>query len=207
MPYLKKKMTLRRPMRRLRRRLPLRRRVLPRRQNVHTFKRSVYVPAWVSTLAVGDTSFKLEPSLADLPNYTEWTSLYDRFKISGISFKLIPRINVAAVGTSAPPSQIFTCLDYDGNGATTLSAIQQYQNLRMTRGMTTHKRYFKPAVLAMAYESGTSTAYTPKWNQYIDSVNPTTPHYGLYGVIPNCSGAVIPYDLEATYYISCKNVR
>lgn len=189
----------------LRRRRIARRRI-NRRQLTHTFKRTVYTPAWVVSTIGSDTAFKLEPTLQDLPNSTEFTSLYDRFKISGISFKLIPRINVAAVGTPAPPSQIFTCLDFDGNGPTTLSALQQYQNLRMTRGMSTHKRYFKPALLMMAYQSGTSTAYIPKWNQYVDSANPTTPHYGLYGVIPNC-GAAIPYDLEATYYISCKNVR
>lgn len=184
----------------------IRKRRIVRRQNLHQFKRSVYVPSYVVTSAGVDTAFKLEATIADLPNFSEFTSLYDQIRISGISVKFIPRFNVAAVGTSAPPSQLMTCLDYDGNGPTTVSGIQQYPNLKVTRGLYPHKRYFKPAILTAAYQTATGSAYVPKWGQFIDAASTTTVHYGLYGMIPD-TGTALSYDLEATYYIQCKNVR
>lgn len=195
--------------RRLLARKPLRRRPLIRRktarQNTHNFKRTAYVPAFVSTSAVSDVSFKLESTLADVPNFSEFTGLFDRYKIGGVLFKLIPRFNVAPVGPTTP-SQIMTCLDYDGNGPTTIAAINQYQNLKVSRGTAIHKRFYKPAVLLAAYQSLTGTGYVPKWNQYLDTANAAVPHYGLYGMIPACV-ADVTYDLEVTYYIQCKNVR
>lgn len=187
----------------------------PRRRNiaskVHSFKRSVYVPNWINTLTIGDTAFNFNPQLTDVPDHTEFTKLFDQYRISGASFKLVPRWNVTQslpTGTipGLPPSQVMTCFDFDGNGPTTLQAILQYQNLKMTRGTSVHQRYLKPATLAMAYETTVSTAYVPKWNQFIDTANDAVPHYGLYGIIPNI-GVTYSYDLYATYYIQCKNVR
>lgn len=194
---------------RLRRRRVMRRKMIrrpiSRRQNTHNFKRTAYVPAYVTSSAVSDVAFKLESTLADVPNFTEFTTLFDRYKIGGVLFKLIPRFNVAPVGPSTP-SQVMTCLDYDGNGPTTIAALNQYQNKKTTRGTAIHKRFYKPAILTAAYQSLTSTGYVPKWNQYIDTTASTLPHYGLYGIIPACV-ADVTYDLEVTYYIQCKNVR
>ena len=125
-----------------------------------------------------------------MPNSTELTALFDQYRISGVMFKLVPRFNVTESSTTLaptatyPPSQVMTCLDFDGQGPLSLQAILQYQNLKMTRGQAVHQRYFKPAVLSMAYQSTVSTAYIPKWGQFIDTANPTVPHYGLYGIIP-----------------------
>lgn len=196
---------------RLRRRRVMRRKMIrrpiSRRQNTHSFKRTAYIPGWVTTSPTIDVLFKLESALADVPNYTEFTNLFDRFKIGGVLFKLISRFNVAPVGPSVP-SQVMTCLDYDGNGPTTIAALNQYQNKKTTRGTAIHKRFYKPAVLLAAYQSLTGTSYVPKWNQYIDTagVGPATPHYGLYGIIPACV-ADVTYDLEVTYWIQCRNVR
>lgn len=183
--------------------------VLRRRpQNVHTFKRSVFVPNYVTTSSIADTPFKLLSTLADVPGYTDFTNLFDQFRISGISVRIIPRFTQAlqSSGAPLPPGELFTCMDYDGNGPTTLSAIQQYQNNKMTRGHIVHKRFYKPSVLMAAYQSAIATSYIPKWNQFIDTADAATPYYGLYGIVAN-NGAVVDYDLQATYYIQCKNVK
>lgn len=179
-----------------------------RPQTVHTFKRSVFVPNYITTSSIADTPFKLLSTLADVPSFTDFTNLFDQFRISGISVRIIPRFTQALQSTGAPlpPGELFTCMDYDGNGPTTLAGIQQYQNTKMTRGHVVHKRFYKPAVLVAAYQSAIATSYVPKWNQFIDTADSATPHYGLYGMVAN-NGAVVDYDLQATYYIQCKNVK
>lgn len=209
-PLARKRMLARRkPVRRIPRGLGNR----VRKPNVYSFKRTVYVPQWATVNALGDQPFKLEPKLSDLPNYTEFTALFDQYRIKGVSFKLIPRYNVVPQTSGNPllPTQVMSVLDYDGTGPNTLTAIRQYQTLRTTRNTSIHKRYFKPAILQMVYESSTTTAYGPKWNQWIDCNNDTVPHYGLYGICPQIASGVSDaeyfYDLEAVYYIQCKTVR
>lgn len=207
MGYIKRKSAPRRR-RQVRRRKVARRNVT--RQKTHFFKRTIYVPNWVNTIPLSDTAFNFNPQLSDVPQHAEFTKLFDRYSIKGASFKLIPRFNVSqaqpAGVTPPPPSQIMTCFDFSGSGPTTIQDILQYENLRTTRGTQVHQRYLKPAVLNMAYETTISTAYVPKWGQFIDTVNDAVPHYGLYGMIPAC-GMTFQYDLQATYYLAMKNVK
>jgi len=207
-----------RPGRRMRRRIN-RRAMIPRglgnrvrKPNVYSFKRNIYVPDFVAQLAT-DNTFNFIPQLNLIPNYTEFTALFDQYRFLGVKFTLIPRFNItnASLSTGTLPSQIMSALDYDGTGPTNLTAIQQYQTLKVTRGTATHKRYFKPAVLTMLYETSTSTAYGPKWKQWIDASNVQVPHYGLYGIIPGAALAPtnppMTWDLQATIYLQCKTVR
>lgn len=207
MPLRMKKNPLRR---RLLRRRPIRRRFTRPSKSVHqvhNYKRTVYIPQWVQGSTVGDVAFKFEPTLSDLATASEFTALYDQYMVTGITFRLIPRFNTAEYQPANQlPSQIMSVCDYDGNGPTTIAALVQYQNIKTTRGTAAHQRFFKPAVLAAAYQ-GLTPAYMPKWNQWVDTGNPSTPHYGLYGIIPQCSGAQATYDLQATYYVKFKQVR
>lgn len=199
----------RRSKKRVVRKRRVQRRRIPR-QVIHKFKRSVYIPNWVNTIPLSDTTFNFNPQLSDVPDHSDFTKLFDQYRISGATFKLIPRFNVVGAEpagvTPPPPSQVMTAFDYDGAGPTTMNAILQYETLKTTRGMSVHTRFLKPAILAMAYQNTVSTAYVPKWNQFIDTVNDAVPHYGLYGLIPQI-GMTYQYDLHATYHIQCKNVR
>lgn len=196
----------------LKRKMAKKQRRRPRRiaSAIHSFKRTVYQPGWINTLSVGDTTFTLNPQLSDLPGYKEFTNLFDQYRFTGVSVKLIPRFNVVngtPTGTiPLPPTQIMTALDYDGGWAADMLSILQYQTLKTTRGTAIHQRFFKPAMLSMAYETALSTAYVPKWNQFIDTNDEAVPHYGLIGLIPNI-GVTYSYDLQCTYYVQFKNVK
>lgn len=185
-------------------------RTAARSQKVHFFKRVVYLPAYINTIPLSDTTFVLNPQLNDLPDAGEFTKLFDQYCIKGVTASIIPRFNVSQsqpVGTvPPPPSQVFTAMDYDGSIVSNMAEIQQYQNLKMTKGTSIHTRFFKPAIQAINYRSTTSVGYVPKWNQFISSAQPDIPHYSLVGVIPAC-GMTFAYDLKATYYIACKNVK
>lgn len=66
----------------------------------------------------------------------------------------------------------------------------------------------KPAVQQEMYRSSVTTAYTPKWGQWIPTSDPSVPHYGLKCyAIGYRSGSFDPGSLSMSfkYYVSFKN--
>lgn len=187
--------------------LGLRRSRLGPVQPVQYFKRTTYEVNWIQSGAV-DSFKNLVFQLNQVPNYTEFTSLYDQYCIKGISFVLMPRFNSGEVAlASTPPS--WSILDYDGSFPTNNAAMLQYQNLKMKSGYGIHKRYLKPAISTEVYESPIGTAYAPKKNVFIDSAYVDVPHYGATVMIPANVGVGenVTWDLKITYYLAMKNVR
>lgn len=66
----------------------------------------------------------------------------------------------------------------------------------------------KPACQEEIYKSSVTTAYAPKWGQWIPTVDPTVPHYALkmYAVAFR-SGSYSPGSITVSfkYYVSFKN--
>lgn len=177
------------------------------RQPVQYFKRTTYQVNFIQSGAL-DSFQNLVFQLNQLPNYTEFTSLYDQYQIKGIKFVLMPRFNSGEVAlSSCPPT--WSILDYDGSFPVNNASMLQYQNLKMKTGYGNHARYLKPAISAELYESPVGTAYGPKKNVWIDAQYPDVPHYGATVMIPaNVGpGENVFWDLKITYYLAFKNVR
>lgn len=200
---------------RMRRSLALSRR--PRkggiRQPVQFFKRLTYTNAALVTSQLSPQFLNLTFTLQDVPNYTEFTALYDQYCIKGVKFTLMPRFNSALpapdVGTnvSSQPPQTWSVLDYDGGFPTTQTAMLQYQNLKMLPGTKWHSRYVVPAAQVEIF-NGISTAYAPKKKLYIDTANPDVKHYGATIMVPEVNtSSSVTWDLKTTYYLAFKNVR
>lgn len=175
------------------------------RQPVQYFKRTLFVKAAYASSAVTDTLFSRKFALSDLANYTEFTSLYDQYKIRAIKFSLIPRVTEADTSQSVPT--VSTCIDFDDNTApSSIDDMVQYQNFKMTRGNKIHNRYWKPAVSSMAWNSGVGTAYTVSKNLWIDVGSSGIPYFGIKGCIQQ-SAVAQTFDLKVDYYMMFKNVR
>lgn len=194
------------------------------RQPVQFFKRSIFIPAGASggiPLGQGqsagvpiDTFTSLVFRLGDLPNSNELTQLYDQFSIKGVKVHIMPKFDTAMqAGTGTNPTaqnqmqRVFSVLDYDDNNApTALSEMMQYENLKTTKGIQDHKRYFVPKVLSSAYGGLASTNYMPKAKQWLDCNTPSTPHYGMK-IGFSAANLGLNYDLKIDYYVAFKNVR
>lgn len=174
------------------------------------------------------TQWKYEPTLDSLPNFTDFTNLYDQYCIKAIKVSLFPKFSqvegvsvqdagagLSGLGAVNLMGQVASVVDIDGNGPTTMNELMQYQNVKMTRGNKIHSRYFKPAVAASIFKSTTAltSAYGPKKSVWLDCSNPDVTHYGLYGIIdlsgvsPSFVGAGFSFDVKVDMYIACKNVR
>lgn len=212
MPYrrnYRKRPTLRRRRRYTRRRI-MRRPLTKRALKVHHFKRT-FALDYITSAAGADVLGAFNFYLAQLPNYTEFTNLYDQYRINKILIKFVPNVNSADVAASATIAQFNTVLDF--NDSTPLASLNncfEYGNWRMTRGTQVHTRIFTPSSLdAVANTGGTTPSFVnPTWKQWIATSSANIPHFGLkYCAEPTASAGDIDWRPYVTMYFSCKSVK
>jgi len=139
------------------------------------------------------TSFQL----SDLPDYTEFTALFDKYRITSIEAWLFPRNTQTATGSNG---LITSVIDYDDATAlSTVSQAMEYQNQSTAPGNCGHYRRFTPAISLAAY-SGAFTSYAQRQNQWIDSASPSVQHYG-YKLASTVATTAFVYDAIFKYHI------
>lgn len=194
----------------------------PYRQNViHSFKRTFLLENFGVNDALFSKAYNFR--LNQLPNYTEFTTLFDAYRIVGIKVNILfSRINVNSgpgAQTAIPQGIVYDVVDYDGDTALTIPEIYQYQNLHiigiqkleMYTGKIT--RFFRPKVSVNAYAGGVTSGYTQKSRQWIDNANSTVQHYGwkfIYdGAVEGGTGLNDNhgfFSFVCTMYVQCKQV-
>lgn len=212
-------MRRRRAHRRIIRRVPRMKRYLFKRQQVATVN---------ITLASNAYSFNSQVfEIDNLPDYGDFTNLFDQYRINMIKYQWIPNRNVNVFATSdlstplvtqydQPIPIIYSFIDYDDSAVpASIDEFTERQNLRTARFNRPHKRVWKPTVLVPTYRTGVNFGYSPKRKQWIDCANPDVPHYGLKWAFYNPSetdathnrGIALSFRVMATYYLQFRNVR
>nr|WPR18783.1 MAG: capsid protein [Owegonang virus 28] len=176
------------------------------RQPVQYFKRSVFSSAAITTTPGIFNGTTQTFQLNQVPNVTEFTSLYDQYQIRAVKLSIIPRCSDSDTSLQGA-SQIFTALDYDSSAAPTgTNELMQYQNLRMTRNLGIHKRYLKPKPLLTNFSLGASAYSNAPRGTWIDCTADSVPHYGIKIGFPAASASFV-YDYKVDFYLAFKNVR
>jgi len=183
------------------------------------FKRS-YIPTpllitmnGVVTSSAGAYSFKL----SDLPQYTEFTALFDKYRITGVKLKVIPRITMQTpagyqtAATSYMPTIVHT-IDYDdATTPTDASQLNQYDTVKMAHNGKPFSVWIRPRAAQAQFGAGVFTSYgssNPK--QWMDVASPDIVYYGWkwatngYPATLNGNQA---WDVYATYYLEFMNPR
>jgi len=161
-------------------------------------------------------------SLDDVKAYTEFSALYDQFKIKKCQYQITmitnPNAPVPTNNTSVNnPSNWFPKLwfvaDPDDNTALTLSEIRERQGVQCRTFFPgkTISLFVAPCVLAQTYKTASTIGYAPRrmWLDVASGYN--VPHYGLKYVV-DCLG-VDPSDtypfkfrVEIKYWVAFKGV-
>lgn len=181
-----------------------------RNPNIYHFKRKFFVVDNYAVTAGSDLKAGLSFSLGQLPDFTDFTSLYDQYRINKVVVKLIPKVTQAVLEGGVAMlnqnlQQVHSAIDYDDVTApNSISDLTQYQNHRMSRGNQIHTRVFVPKALTTI--GAVSSA--PKAKQWLDTSTSGIQHRGmkLFIPAPNSTGTTLYYDLECTMYLSFKNV-
>lgn len=163
------------------------------RQKVYYYNRNVNLR---SCLALTDGTDYLDTftfKLDDVSGYTDFTNLYDFYKIKAIKMRFIPQFtgtqalyydtgaNLSAwkwPGSNVTPSclRIFTCIDYnDATVPTNINSMRQYANCKYSIYTKGHKRYFKPQ-LNVVSEDGANIQYGNK-SPWVSCADAATQEY------------------------------
>lgn len=154
-----------------------------------------------SAVTLGSYNFRL----SNVPSSTEFTSLFDQYKINAIGLTFYPQ--QTEVSTHVSPAvqnvRIYTAIDYNDNDIpTNLDYLRQYDNVE-THAIT---EQFSVYIPNPRFADTTGAIRTG----YINTSSPSTLHFGLkYGVevvSPGASGTYT-YKVEAVYYFSFKNAK
>lgn len=189
-----------------RRRFNRRIRYNKRGQKVYVFKRFCALPAISvsNTLGYGGG---FDFSLIDLPNYTEFTSLYDQYKLNAVKITFLPQmtenVSLGSVNNPQACSRFMSAIDYnDSSAPASQDDIRQYQTCKMTPVLKQHRRYiYKPKIL-----DSSSTSRSP----WMSTASPSTNYYGIkFYVEPfySTTTTTMIYNVEAIYYLSFKQVK
>lgn len=159
---------------------------------------------------------------ATVPNYTEFTGLFDQWCIDKVDVMLVPTYANSnlqnAVNLQLPT--ICHCIDDDDSGAASKTDIQQYANCKYTQlllGFQDPKplRTFRPKPAQAIFQQGATFAYgaiSPgvKW---VDVAYPTVPHYAFKAAldVANATGTAnytMAYlDVVVKLHLKFKTVR
>jgi len=146
--------------------------------------------------SIGSFNFSLD----DLPSYTEFTALFDLYKIEQIEIEWYPEYTVLSDSGITSPAvnvQLNTAIDPAGNSPAAVTDVLQYRSLHATGITKPHKRTFIPAYLM----DGISPVAC-----YISCNSPSSNLWGIvYGVNP--TGTAMRFRSRAKFSLSLAQSR
>lgn len=160
---------------------------------------------------IGSLVFKL----TDVPGYTEFTGLFDEYKISAVKIMFMsPGVTTINNQTGGAPSfvipMLYTCLDYTDDDVTLdIQDIREYQTAKIhhiTKRM--NSRYLKPCFQTLVYE-GVGQGYTPK-RGWLNTNDSSVEHYAIkYGLEPTGGTVDNRYEIKIVckYYLAFRNSK
>lgn len=142
-------------------------------------------------------------SLSDLPNYTEFTNLYDNYKINAVKVNFYPKIteSVSTGSVNNPDATVrfLSVIDYnDSTPPLSVQELRDYKTCKASSILRPKSRYiYKPKIV------DSSSTVRSAW---IATSSPSTNWFGLKVAIDPTTTAMT-FGIEAKYYCSFKNVK
>lgn len=181
-------------------------------------KKYYYTRYGVSTQILSGSSTKygsMTFSLDNLVDYTDFSALYDFYKINAVKVYFrrvagIVRDNSIANAADLSTPRGYFAFDYDDNAPpVSLASIMQRQSCRIKTVNNSFSMYFKPTFLTQNYETTVSTGYSPK-RGWISIGDANVPHYGIKWVVTAASPLnvnMVGWLVDIKYYLSFKSVK
>jgi len=178
---------------------------MQRSVQVLTIRRG-YDGGTISTANGAPTAGFIAPTLATLPDYTDFTNLFDAYRIDCVKATFTP-IQQNSLSFAA---RFYSVIDYDdSNPLASLGAALEYDSVMVSTIDNTScvTRTFRPKFAVAAY-SGVFTSFAQSSrNQWVDVASATVPFYGLKWIIEPDSAVKAVYRLDVVVCLRLKAVR
>jgi len=226
--YGKKRLS-RRPRRYRRRNMRLSRKTRLTQGKVYAFKRSCQLSPFVfqdgswqqstggnaisndSSLVIDKGIFKFR--LSDLPNYTDFTNMYEQFKITGVKLRFIPNFGTESSSTASAYTEAFAyCIDRGANDyvntAITFDGLLEHQDVKIrTSQRGTINLWIGAPSAHQPADAVIQSAYVRPWLDSDQTSSVNVDHHGLkfafQTVRPTANAN--RFKVYATYYVKCRN--
>lgn len=150
--------------------------------------------------------------LTQLPNYSEFTGLFDEYMIRKV---VVTFINTAAHTITGAdqiagrnPPVLYSVIDYD-DAATPANGdvLLQYPGCKLTSAMFKRKSWvFKPKAQQLLFgASGTPTG--SRRRTWINCANGDVPHYGIKFLLTAAPNGLVYYSVFTRFYLAFRGVR
>jgi len=169
--------------------------------NLHWFKRQTSININGNTTT--DSSANFTFILSNLPDYTDFTALFDQYCIIRVDLKFMPQ--TTENNSTATPGSLLTVVDHDDSASITSSQSYEYESLVATNCTKGQIRTVYPRV-AIATYSGAFTSFANQ-RAWIDCGSPGVIHYGLKTVQTASTTNIYAYTVEVVYYLCFRDVR
>lgn len=171
-------------------------------RDLHYFKRHYNV----AHLQIA-TGYGFSFSLNQLPNASEFTALFDQYKIISIKYRFKLRADPGS-GTGTYPTLFYRRDHDDDNNPVSIDELEQSNLTRhvVLRPNSWVKIGVKPSILQAGLTQTGTTMVFPKYNTWIDCSYPDVKHYGLktwIDILPNNQSV----DVYADVTFACKETR
>lgn len=197
------------------------------KKSIKKFKKSYYRPKYKinkmpitnikrkclkTDLAINNSQqITLNFTLADLPNASDFTNLFDFYRICGVKLQFIPQANSNDTGASDPLSiPIFHYIaDYDDSiGFANENQALEKEGIKTRRLDKPFNYYIVPRVSNEIYNNGVTTAYAlNKKKQWIDGNSSGVAHFGLKAWVTTAAVYTLRFKIYATYYLQFKGAQ
>jgi len=193
----------------------VRRKARPRRAptdaTIYQFKRSYQVAAALNNSPSADSFGAQFFQLSFLPNYTEFTNLFDAYQITKVVIKLIPGATViegsiasSSGGFDAGAFMYFTDTD-DVSTPTTMNEFYERQGVKIRYGASRMFNITLRPRAQLSLDGGFGPVNFGK-NQWINTANPSVDHYGWKWGWRE-AGIPAHMDMFVTYHLKFRNVK
>jgi len=167
------------------------------------FRHTVRTPITTSTTQAVVNNYTF--ALSDMLNYTEFTSLYDAYRIRSVELVFIPRVDTSIAADIWTDPRLYTAVDFDGNtiAAASINSILEYDTCQVHDPRTAFTIKLVPRASMALNTSG--FAETPEFT-WIDCATPDVLHYGVVcGLL--AQNVVTVITVTARYEVEFKRAR
>jgi len=171
-----------------------------RRDKVHTFTRQIDTTS--ISAGVADANFAYTFSLGALQDSTEFTTLYDQYRIG------VCRVNFVA-NAGLQPTTISTVIDYDDATTQNKSALGEYSTFQQNQLGNSFFRTLQPRPALAAYSGAFTSFGSAPAKMWMDVASPGILYYGVKGQIPGiaASTTTVVYTVTIEVTIHCRQSR
>lgn len=190
-------------------------------------KRKLWSATWLpATAATSDFWKQFTLNLTQIPNYTEFTNMFDQYRIAAIKWTFYPRFTDFSGNDNTdttPPGvtnigqnimhicyDIYSTVSPSGTyTSTNLNSFMEQGRIKtVTNGNRPIQVYVKP-VIQGNYIGGTATNMFTK-SKWLPTSSPSIPHYGPNIFVQDLNLAGVfgqQYDILVTAYIAVRNQK